>query len=342
MPMRPPAYEWLLASASELDRFIATVQGLAAELGAEVERAASGDGGCLATLVLSPDRLTAALRDRKLSDDELDPPEHDKYQLVLSWIASDEEYPAPRLVVDPEAGDNWAAWMLAGPLGDRVAEQLGGNEITGDPAPWLAHELARVERISTTKLPFLAVRSAPLFPGHECVLDIGRADSLATLQGMLDARRVELVACLQRDPSAEQPAELGDFFPIAIAMRVLRILKQGDRVSRLLIAKAVSRVRVLRLDAATHEVELEIADERDDRSIEVADLRRVARFDPLIAASAGVSRVAATETMPPGQLCDFIARHGGERPAYATVLQALEVDDRVRVTRQLFDQLHAR
>lgn len=79
-------------------------------------------------------------------------------------------------------------------------------------------------------------------------------------------------------------------------MRVLRVMPNGPE-HLLLIAKCVTRVRLLQLDATTREVELEVLAERDDPSIDVTDLRRIARFDPLIEASAGVSRVAASGAM---------------------------------------------
>jgi hypothetical protein len=151
---------------------------------------------------------------------------------------------------------------------------------------------------------------------------------------MLALDRSEFIACMQIDPMAESPRTLAEFFPIGMAMRIVRVVNPREQM--LIVAKGVARVRLQVLRAERPEVELEAVAEREDSSIAVHDLRRIARFDPSIEASAGVTQVTASETYGPGMLCDFIAAHGQNSDAYVPVLQALDVAERVRVTRSFF------
>ncbi len=335
--MRPPSYEWVLPSAFTSQQFDAVATRGAYNVGASIEFAGTaGTGIRTAALRLTPEKMRAALTRYNQTAEELDPPDGEDYILELGLIPKDEEYPSPRFASDPDAADNWAAWALVGPLSDDVAEDLGGTEITGDPPPWLSEEIERSEPDLPAQLPYLAIRSSALFPGHCTVLNFGRPESTQAIRNYVSDGVEVFAALMQADPALENPSARGDFLAVGMAMRILRVVDHDHEI--ILIAKGVGRIRVGQLigGGGARHVSFSVMNDPDGVSGSVDDLRRIARYDPMIAASAGVSLVARSGSFAPGNLCDFIAAHGFNHDAYRETLQAVNIDERIRVVREFF------
>ena len=186
MPLRPPAFTWGLSKPFDSAAFDRATSALAKQLGWGVEFQDEG-GIRYAVMSASPDRLKASAEtlDAAASLEELDPPEGEQYALVVARAPPDDDWPAHRLIVDPETKDNWAAWGVAGVAGERVANALKGREITGDLPPWLSEELQRNESPFPEELPALALRGRVPFPGFVIPLTFGRPASVATVRKML-------------------------------------------------------------------------------------------------------------------------------------------------------------
>ena len=338
--MSPPALVWTLPKACTFAAFEEALLSVREALGLTLSFEEAEGGARYA--VVSASEIDVERLVRELDEDAavIDPPQDPKegYLFVIGLAPPNEDWDTLRLEISPGSGDNWAAWGIVGRIGSRLAQLLGGENVTGDPPPWALAALGETEPSLPSELPWLAMRNVPPLPGWLSVGAFTRPSALALLErltlpmgGSSGDERAYFLACLQREPALESPSSVEDFEPIAMVVRVLRAIRQSSGQITLVL-KGVARARILKLrhKAAPPIAEIETAVELGAPETTPRALIRIARYySVLLEPSAGPSLMSRVASLGPGALADFIAHYGHKDDLRAPVLRALDVGHRV-------------
>ena len=196
------------------------------------------------------------------------------------------------------------------------------------------------------ELPVLPIRNAVLFPGAVAPFDVGREKSVALVEDIESLHQPVIAIFAQRDPSTDDPGQ-EDLFPVGVAARVLKALKQSSgnyslilqgivrvRMDRVTNEDPYLRAKVIRLDEPSAEdVEAEAL------ALSLRDIaKQVVQLMPELPREAGTLIDSITE---PGQLADLVATNlDAPVEEKAGLLETIDVKDRIRkvlrlLTRQL-------
>ena len=188
-------------------------------------------------------------------------------------------------------------------------------------------------------LPLLPLRRGVVFPGTALTLPIGRRRSLALLENIAGGDFVALGT--QRDPQINNPSA-AELHSIGTLVRVQRVARtNGQR--RGLVVEGIARIHIDNIvaDSPFWLLEGRVADEQIDDPKEAAHLAR-ALLESLQNMGASLSKgvrdalAALTVSENPGRVADIVtAALGLPNAAEVEVLQALSIDERLRITHRI-------
>lgn len=163
------------------------------------------------------------------------------------------------------------------------------------------------------KLPLLPLRGIAVFPYMIIHLDVGRENSIGSLEAaMVDNRLVMLTA--QKDAEIDEPSR-DDLYDIGTVAEIRQLLKMPGGTIRVLV-EGQYRARILDYEEHDGYVEVEVEEYKDevDNSIELEALMRgvVDQFEKWVKLSKKIPADAFVSVAildDAGRLCDLIASY---------------------------------
>ncbi|MCS7089963.1 MAG: endopeptidase La [Verrucomicrobiota bacterium] len=204
-----------------------------------------------------------------------------------------------------------AAWDWVGfPLHLEDLLEEGSSPAAGPDSPAGS---ATPEGSIPDTLPILPVRNTVLFPGLVAPLSIGRASSRRLLEESLPQSKI-IGVFAQRDAATEEPGP-EDIYPVGVAARVLKLLRQPDD-TLVIVIQGLERVAIQRVLMVAPFLRAEVrllqssSPPREDLEFTatVEQLRENAlKLVQLTTEPAEPALAIIRNLKDPGQLADFLA-----------------------------------